>query len=572
MQRADGLTDAVAADVHFVVVEAGVYTEGVHGVTMEAVKYTSTTTDRAGDGNIHWIGETRSYSNAYVSPVVFGQVMTANDPNFSTFWSRGSSSTEPPSNSACYVGKHVGEDPATTRSDETIGYIVIEGGGGTISGKGYVAGLSSDTVLGYDGTPPYEYSLSCTTLQVNFNEDYDPATLGTDDLVMSEGSVTAANIVDSNTVAYTLTDIVTEGTLTVDMAAGALTDQFGNPMQAYSGSFAVDWDGDFPYPFPVPLIAEAPLGSLIYDPTHSAYVSFSGDTDSFTIDVDPSQTITLVVDPDSNLQPTVALVGPGVSESVSAGAVGENAVLQTAATTSSNTETYTITVSGVDGSIGAYTLQVILNAAVEEESNNDKDSAQDVRDSLIPLAGTGTRGAVLGQGGSLGPPATLFYADFTDGGNPSDEGFTIAGNRGLWHLSIGHGTENGHSAADSFYYGKNENQDGGGTYSTGNKANNGTITSPEIALPPDREAWLDFNYILETEGSTGWDYAWLQIDDGSGWTTLATYNGVAESSVWTAADQVDLAAYRGKTVELRWYFDTVDKFENDVGIHGFRVK
>lgn len=86
MQRADGLTDAVAADVHFVVVEAGVYTEGVHGVTMEAVKYTSTTTDRAGDGNIHWIGETRSYSNAYVSPVVFGQVMTANDPNFSTFW------------------------------------------------------------------------------------------------------------------------------------------------------------------------------------------------------------------------------------------------------------------------------------------------------------------------------------------------------------------------------------------------------------------------------------------------------------------------------------------------------
>ena len=73
---------------------------------------------------------------------------------------------------------------------------------------------------------------------------------------------------------------------------------------------------------------------------------------------------------------------------------------------------------------------------------------------------------------------------------------------------------------------------------------------------------VDFNYVLRTEGSTFYDAAELQIDTGLGWQTLAAYNGVAESSTWTAAEPVELSDYAGQSVRLRWFFDTIDSFAN----------
>ena len=43
-----------------------------------------------------------------LDPVVVGQVMSYNDPDFSVFWSRGGTPDEPPSNTTLFVGKHVG--------------------------------------------------------------------------------------------------------------------------------------------------------------------------------------------------------------------------------------------------------------------------------------------------------------------------------------------------------------------------------------------------------------------------------------------------------------------------------
>ena len=142
--------------VHYMVVEEGVYNVAAHGVKMEAVKYTSTVTDRKGS----WDGELRSYSNSYTGPVVIGQVMSYNDSDWSTFWCRGSIRQMPPSSSTLYVGKHVGEDTDTSRLNETIGYIVIESGSGTLDTTDYVAGLGPDIVLGMDDAPPYTYPLS----------------------------------------------------------------------------------------------------------------------------------------------------------------------------------------------------------------------------------------------------------------------------------------------------------------------------------------------------------------------------------------------------------------------------
>ena len=119
---------------------------------MEAVKFTSTRTDRSGS----WVGESRTYANTYSNPAVVGQVMSANDPHFSVFWSRGTSRTNPPTGSALWVGKHAGEDSLTTRDDEIIGYIVIEGGEGLLGDRPYLAGMGLDSVGGVGDSPPLQ--------------------------------------------------------------------------------------------------------------------------------------------------------------------------------------------------------------------------------------------------------------------------------------------------------------------------------------------------------------------------------------------------------------------------------
>jgi hypothetical protein len=142
--------------VHYTVVEAGVYNVAEHGVKMEAVKVTSSVTDHKDS----WEGVAQSYANSYSQPVVVGQVMTYNDSRLSSFWTRGASREEPPTSSTLYVGKHVGEASATDRNDETLGYIVIESGSGTIDGVGFAAGVGDSTVQGPDNGAPASYALS----------------------------------------------------------------------------------------------------------------------------------------------------------------------------------------------------------------------------------------------------------------------------------------------------------------------------------------------------------------------------------------------------------------------------
>ena len=156
VQRTDGLEDVVTGIVvHYMVVEEGVYTEATHGVKMEAVKFTSKVTDNSK----MWTGEEQEYANLYNSPVVVGQVMSTNDPNFSVFWNRGSSRAKPPTGSSLWVGKHVAEDPLTIRSNELIGYIVFETSEGLLGDIPYKAGLGADSVKGISNAPPYRYSL-----------------------------------------------------------------------------------------------------------------------------------------------------------------------------------------------------------------------------------------------------------------------------------------------------------------------------------------------------------------------------------------------------------------------------
>jgi PKD repeat protein len=143
--------------VHYFIVEEGVYTVANDGINMEAVKVTSSVTANS----TSWAMEARSYQNSYSSPVVVGQVMTYNDSNWSVFWASSSSRMSPPSASAFSAGKHVGEDSNQSRANETIAYVVIEQGEGTVNGVPYAAAVGSDIVKGPDNTSTgYTYTFN----------------------------------------------------------------------------------------------------------------------------------------------------------------------------------------------------------------------------------------------------------------------------------------------------------------------------------------------------------------------------------------------------------------------------
>jgi hypothetical protein len=162
VQAVGGAFEESVADVHWMVVEEGVYNLADHGVKMEAVKLTSDLTDRKGS----WTGINRPYAQDYTNPVVVGQVMSLNsyDTTFgfdlwSVFWCRGTSVRNPPSTNSLWIGKHAGEDPRS-RAEELLGYVVFESGSGQIGPIHYTAALGADSIRGVDDSPPYTYAVS----------------------------------------------------------------------------------------------------------------------------------------------------------------------------------------------------------------------------------------------------------------------------------------------------------------------------------------------------------------------------------------------------------------------------
>jgi hypothetical protein len=261
------------------------------------------------------------------------------------------------------------------------------------------------------------------TYVVNFNEPVAAGSVGTDDLSLSTGSVTSA-VANGSQVTYTIGGILTSslGTLTIVLGAGKVTDNAGNPNPtAFTSTYLLT---PVTTAFPTPLSPLYPLGSLVYQGSTTANIRFVGDTDKFTLPVDPGQTITVLVTPTSpGLQPTVQLADPSSTSlgTATASAAGKAAMLQSIATTTSGT--YTLTVGGAASTVGNYTVQIYLNAAVEAEGkvagvdDNSVTTAQDISGSFAPISTSqaATRGGVLGQTDTAATAtATAVPLSFTD--------------------------------------------------------------------------------------------------------------------------------------------------------------
>ena len=263
------------------------------------------------------------------------------------------------------------------------------------------------------------------TYDVNFNRPFDPSTVHPTSLVLSGvpgAFVSGVTYLNGNTTArFTLGGLTTDepGTLTASIAAGAIADAVGNPNVGFSGSYVVDIPTQA---FPTPLTAKDPAGSLIYDPSASDTINYAGDTETYTLAVDPGQTISVLVTANSpGLQPTVTVFDPSNTNlgTATAAVAGQNALLQTVATTTGGT--YSIAVGGANSTTGSFTVRVTLNAALENEgilasaSNNTLATAQDINSSFVTLAtpqASASRGAVLGQTDNAGYTAAGVSSTF----------------------------------------------------------------------------------------------------------------------------------------------------------------
>ena len=315
---------------------------------------------------------------------------------------------------------------------------------------------------------------------------------------------------------------------------------------------------------------EPPAGSLVYASSASAFLSPAADEDRFTISLDSNQTATLEIVPDETLRPLIRLYGPSGAElgAATASAAGVEAVLQVRPIPTAGV--YTTAVSSVGAaSSGRYAVNVTLNAAIEEEecggSTNDTIAvAQNIDGAFLSFGGGLSRAALLGYA-ARGPLETVYTQNFESGLGGFEADNTYGSGNGLWHFSTGRQSDSGHTATHSLYYGHNEGTGGGGDYDTGS-ANGGAIASPSLNLPDNEELLLQFNMFSETEGSKKWDQCGLEVGCDGLYTVLASSeNGTLPTGTggaWTNFT-LDLAAYRGTNINLRFTFDTIDAVLND---------
>lgn len=97
--------------------------------------------------------------------------------------------------------------------------------------------------------------------------------------------------------------------------------------------------------------------------------------------------------------------------------------------------------------------------------------------------------------------------------------------------------------------------------------NSGTLTSGTIALPAETSSQLlSFWYYYETESTgTSYDQRWVQIstDGGTTFTNLTPTPLSGDTMNTWIQKTIDLSAYAGMNIKLRFYFNTVDSAWNN---------
>jgi hypothetical protein len=132
---------------------------------------------------------------------------------------------------------------------------------------------------------------------------------------------------------------------------------------------------------------------------------------------------------------------------------------------------------------------------------------------------------------------------------------------GLWHRvddSPCPSPQPGYSSpTKAFYFG----QDASCDYNAGTAS--GSLTSPLI-LGVEETSTLSFDYFRQVESFTGaFDKTEVQIVTDSGTDTIWSLNSsTASASAWVSSGPISLSNYAGRTLQVRFVFDSVDGVGN----------
>ncbi|MCH8923500.1 MAG: pre-peptidase C-terminal domain-containing protein, partial [Planctomycetes bacterium] len=304
-------------------------------------------------------------------------------------------------------------------------------------------------------------------------------------------------------------------------------------------------------PYPLPLAPLSPAGGLVYETAAEREIGAVGAVDTLELAIDAGQTVTVSIDPLAGLRAALEIRDSGgeLVGSESAAAGGEALLLQTLPLAEAGT--YTISVSGVDDSVGGFNGRVLLNAAIEAETlggatNDDPGTAQSLAGSFIPLVGTAERGAVVG---SLSSSAAIAYEANMDV-NP---GWTLQGD---WQYGQPTGSGSHNRDPASGFTGDNVI----GYNLSGDYPDRLSIqyaTTPVFSTLGATGVSLSFMRWLGLEGCC--DNAAVQVsnDGGSRWTTV--WAGASSDSSWIPQTfDISAIADDQANVRLRWSMGSTD--------------
>jgi PKD repeat protein len=149
----------------------------------------------------------------------------------------------------------------------------------------------------------------------------------------------------------------------------------------------------------------------------------------------------------------------------------------------------------------------------------------------------------------------VIFRDAFETGAP---GWTVDGSDGnggpgLWHVSTVFAT----SPTHAFYYGREPQN----TYYTAAR-NFGTLTSPPISLAGSVQSVLLFQQWLDNESRAGVDRARVLVSTDEGQTWAPAWTRFTRTGSGIDEIVVDLAAYDGQVIRVRFEFDTIDAYAN----------
>jgi len=151
-------------------------------------------------------------------------------------------------------------------------------------------------------------------------------------------------------------------------------------------------------------------------------------------------------------------------------------------------------------------------------------------------------------------PGSTRSAPFSD---DMEDGFNDWSNSSNWDQT----DEQNHSSGGSVSWGYEPGSASQG-YSTG-EANSGDLTVPPVSIPSTGTYSLRFYYQYETESQgVHWDQRWVQISTDGGPFQDVLQLSDDPLNIWLQSPAIDLAAYRGNTIRVRFHFETLDALNN----------